>query len=356
MPGGLPGGINSTSELVGKTEAQIIALYQAFSWEDFGLPADFWSASNGNILLGLTLQGVDAVVNVAGGLPPGMGDKSELVGKTEPQIVTLYQAFSWEDFGLPGNFWELPAGNGATVNLPLTRTVKAPIFSVLRTGTGDLDISAGGNFSMLSPYGVYTAGTPTSLGNAALDARYNQARGLLAGNFVLGTVAGDAAAEYERLVSGPASLYQAWYPDRGGSLRMDVGGNLTGDSWSASGELPWASAGVGNWLWRQGTGKTAGVDDVSTAWWINFGTYAYKERKDGAGNPLYWPTVAGFTGIGTLGGGDPRSVSVAMRVSSPGVRRTSWASTPRAANRRAARGGCSLLAVPAGFLRMAAWP
>ncbi|MGJ7573605.1 filamentous hemagglutinin family protein [Variovorax sp. RB2P76] len=302
--GGLPGGINSKSELVGKTEAQIIALYQAFSWEDFGLPADFWSASNGNILLGLTPQGVDAVVNVAGGLPPGMNNKSELVGKTEPQIITLYQAFSWDDFGLPGNFWELPAGNGATINLPLTYTVKAPIFSVLRTGTGDLDISAGRNFSMLSPYGVYTAGTPTSLGNAALDASYNQARGLLAGNSVLGSVAGDAAAEYEKLVRGSASLYQAWYPDRGGNLRVDVGGNLTGDSWSASGELPWASSSVGNWLWRQGTGKTAGVDDVPTAWWINFGTYAYKERKDGAGNPLYWPTVVGFTGIGTLGGGD----------------------------------------------------
>ncbi|WP_447774091.1 filamentous haemagglutinin family protein [Variovorax boronicumulans] len=301
--GGLPGGINSKSELVGKTEAQIIALYQAFSWEDFGLPADFWSASNGNILLGLTPQGVDAVVNVAGGLPPGMSNKSELLGKTEPQIITLYQAFSWDDFGLPGNFWELPAGNGATINLPLTYTVKAPIFSVLRTGTGDLDISAGRNFSMLSPYGVYTAGTPTSLGNAALDASYNQARGLLAGNSVMGSVAGDAAAEYEKLVRGSASLYQAWYPDRGGNLRVDVGGNLTGDSWSASGELPWASSSVGNWLWRQGTGNTAGVDDVPTAWWINFGTYAYKERKDGAGNPLYWPTVVGFTGIGTLGGG-----------------------------------------------------
>ena len=299
--GGLPGGINSKSELVGKTEAQIIALYMAFSWDDFGLPADFWAASNGNILLGLTRQGVDAVVGAAGGLPNGIGNNSELVGKTEPQLVALYQAFSFDDFGLPSNFWELPLGNGATINLPLNYSIKSPVFSVLRTGTGDLDIAAGGNFSMRSPYGVYTAGTQTRLSDASLDARYNQARGLLAGGT---SVLGAAAANYETLVRGPDSLYRAWYPDGGGNLWVDVGGDLTGDSWSSSGELPVASSSVSNWLWRQGTGNTAGVNDVPAAWWVNFGTYTAKDRRDGSSNPLSWPAVTGFTGIGTLGGGD----------------------------------------------------
>ncbi len=184
-------------------------------------------------------------------------------------------------------------------------TPKAPVFSVLRTGTGDLDLAAGGNFSMQSPYGVYTAGTQKSLGSAALDANYNLARGLQAnGTSVLWNAAGDKTPAYEKLVSGTDSLYKAWYPDGGGNLWVNVGGDLTGDSWSASGELASASASVGNWLWRQGTGNTAGVSDVPTAWWINFGTYSNNEQTGGDGRLLYWPAVTGFTGLGTLGGGD----------------------------------------------------
>ncbi|WP_082321725.1 filamentous haemagglutinin family protein [Variovorax paradoxus] len=184
-------------------------------------------------------------------------------------------------------------------------TPKAPVFSVLRTGTGDLDLAAGGNFSMQSPYGVYTAGAPRSLGSATLDANYNLARGLQAnGTSVLWNTAGDKTPAYEKLVSGTDSLYKAWYPDGGGNLWVDVGGDLTGDSWSASGELASASSSVGNWLWRQGTGHTAGVSDVPTAWWINFGTYSNNEQTGGDGKLLYWPAVTGFIGMGTLGGGD----------------------------------------------------
>ncbi|WP_296791069.1 filamentous haemagglutinin family protein [Variovorax sp.] len=185
-------------------------------------------------------------------------------------------------------------------------TPKAPIFSVLRTGTGDLDLAAGGNFSMQSPYGVYTAGTQKSLGSATLDASYNLARGLQAnGNAVLWNAAGDKITPaYEKLVDGTDSLYKAWYPDGGGNLRLDVGGDLTGDAWGASQELAMASGSVGNWLWRQGTGNTPGVSDVPTAWWINFGTYSNNERTGGDGKLLYWPAVTGFTGLGTLGGGD----------------------------------------------------
>ncbi|WP_206176129.1 filamentous haemagglutinin family protein [Variovorax sp. RKNM96] len=191
-------------------------------------------------------------------------------------------------------------GTNGTVKV-VAVTPKSPVFSVLRTGTGDLDIAAGGNFSMQSPYGVYTAGTQTRLGDAALDAAYNQSRGRVAGGTsVLGTAAGDLAGGYEKLVSGTDSLYKAWYPDGGGNLWVDVGGNLTGDSWSASSQLAAASASVGNWLWRQGTGGTAGVNDVPTAWWLNFGTYAIDPRA----NSSLWPAVTGFTGMGTLGGGN----------------------------------------------------
>ncbi len=298
--GELPPGISDPHELLGKTEADIVALYGAFSWSDFGLPLDFWSPGQGNILKGLTLQGADAVLAVAGGLPPGFNDVREMVGKTESELVALYGAFSWDDFGMPADFWTAAAGNGSTLNLPATASVKSPGISVVRTGTGDLSLIAGGQMALRSAYGVYTAGTPSSLGSAALDAPYQQPRGRIAGGSVLGTVALGQSAAYEALVSGSDSLYRAWYPHGGGNLSVDVGGHLTGDSWSSSGETAWASSSVGNWLWRQGTGGTPGVEPVPTAWWINFGTYASRESN----GVSYWPAVVGFTGLGTLGGGN----------------------------------------------------
>ncbi len=180
--------------------------------------------------------------------------------------------------------------------LQTTVTPKSPVFSVLRTGTGDLTIAAAGNLAMKSPYGVYTAGTQTRLGDATLDAAFNPERGKVAdGGTVLGLNAGDQAEKYEALVNGSARLDQAWYPDGGGNLHVTAGGDLTGDSWG--GAVLYrarASAGTGNWLWRQGG------NGRPVAWWINFGSYTFDPRT-----PLsLWPAVTGFTGLGTLGGGN----------------------------------------------------
>ncbi|MBN8755611.1 MAG: hypothetical protein BGP22_16555 [Variovorax sp. 67-131] len=331
--GGLPAGISSKRQMVGMLEAEVLRLYQA-SWPDFGLPMDFWTPEAGNLLMGLTRQGVDAVVAMAGGLPAGVSRPEQMIGMTEADLTRLYQA-DWGDFGMPSNFWALSQGNGSVINSPASARVRSQGFSVVRTGTGDLSLAAGGDFTMQSAYGVYTAGTATSLGSAALDARYNQPRGAINGGTVLGSVAGAQASDYERLVSGPGSLYKAWYPDRGGHLTVDVGGNLTGDSWSASGEIQRGSSNIGNWLWRQGTGDTAGVNGVPTAWWTNFGTYAYGEAIDGNGQALYWPAVVGFTGLGTLGGGDARiSVGgdagiVDMRTTGALVRNSASSTTAR---------------------------
>src|SRR5690606_204421 len=71
-----------------------------------------------------------------------------------------------------------------------------------------------------------------------------------------------------------------------------------------------ASTAVGNWLWRQGTGSVeAGADAVPTAWWINFGTYVAggaNGSRDEYGSWLFGndPFLVGFTGVGTLGGGN----------------------------------------------------
>ncbi|WP_163017769.1 hypothetical protein, partial [Pseudomonas viridiflava] len=81
-----------------------------------------------------------------------------------------------------------------------------------------------------------------------------------------------------------------WYPDQGGNLSLTVGGDLTGDVLSQAALR--SSSSASNWLWRQG----AGVDGTTpAAWWINFGTFVAEEQS---------MQLAGFTGLGTLGGGN----------------------------------------------------
>jgi filamentous hemagglutinin family protein len=178
-------------------------------------------------------------------------------------------------------------------------TTHSQMFSVLRTGTGDLDLLAAGNLSMQSPFGVYTAGTQSS----DIDPRHNQSRGRLSDD---GSVLGSKGADYEKWVNGGTeSLYQAWYPTLGGNLTLSAGGSVSGDtvgrrglSNSAVYREQVASASVGNWLWRQGTGNS----DVPTAWWINFGSYATQPLPDQSVDN--GPYLVGFTGFGTLGGGN----------------------------------------------------
>lgn len=176
-----------------------------------------------------------------------------------------------------------------------------PIFSVIRTGTGDLDMLAGGDVSMDSLFGVYTAGTQSrSVGAVGTDP-YNQPRGLSLNGSSLGTtVLGANGAAYETLV-GPGSIYQAYYPEHGGNLVVTAQGDLGGRV-MGSAEAPLTgqtstqgpSASVGNWLWRQGGA------DIPTTWWINFGTYA----RAAGGDVANLPYVVGFTGFGALGGGN----------------------------------------------------
>lgn len=173
-------------------------------------------------------------------------------------------------------------------------------FSVLRTGTGDLELLSAGNMSMDSLYGVYTAGT-SSTATPAGDP-YNQPRTLGSTK----TVLADPDSYFEQFVNGSAdSLYRAWYPDAGGNLTLNVGGNLTGTITSLSERgagrpdptnRGYDSSAVGNWLWRQGSaGVDTGGQAQPTAWWINFGTYINANAAD---------QMLGFTGFGTLGGGD----------------------------------------------------
>lgn len=182
---------------------------------------------------------------------------------------------------------------GGTVSY--TYAPAATSFSVVRTGTGDLDLASAGDLSMQSLFGVYTAGTSSIARDAARAAGLDQPRGTIQGDRVLG------GAGHEQYVDGgEQSLYRAWYPDHGGNLGIRVGGNLTGDLvgrrlvQEGVGDTQFASSDIGNWLWRQSAAQGTGIP---TAWWINFGTYATDPDYNITG-------TVGFTGFGTLGGGN----------------------------------------------------
>ncbi|WP_432730012.1 filamentous haemagglutinin family protein [Variovorax sp. W6] len=182
--------------------------------------------------------------------------------------------------------WCVPVAGG-----PPTITgsrIVAPAFSVLRTGTGDLALLAAGDIRMDSLYGVYTAGSAT-----AADPAYSRPRGKDASGSPIGPQS--ELLDYGSSLAG----YRAWYPDQGGNVLVSAGGNLVGDLLGTG----LSSAISGNWLWRQGSGKTAIDEAIPTAWWINFGAYTSTADK---ANDRKAPDLAGFTGIGTLGGGDVR--------------------------------------------------
>ncbi|PLC07245.1 hemagglutinin [Variovorax sp. RO1] len=177
-------------------------------------------------------------------------------------------------------------------------------FSVVRTGAADLDLLAAGNLRMDSLFGVYTAGASSQATHAGDP--YNLSRAVGAN----GTVLNDANGGYEKFVDGGAqNLARAWYPASGGNLTLQAGGDLTGDMTLIAGgsgsrrpnpaDKGFSSGAIGNWLWRQGTGESlGGGQDQPTAWWINFGSYV--------GTPGAADKLLGFTGFGTLGGGDLR--------------------------------------------------
>ncbi|VVN92847.1 hypothetical protein PS718_02034 [Pseudomonas fluorescens] len=277
-------------------------------------------ASDGNLRLADTHYGLKVTEKAPalvwgdgnlGGFTPGEPVPDELKEWCDwaPNSCVSAPRWAWA----PDNWMGMPAGSPMTdddvlawcgsfpelcvENKPgITVKTRNQMFSVLRTGTGDLDILAAGDLSMDSPFGVYTAGTQS----VDIDPRFNQPRGRLSDD---GSVLGSAGSDVEKWVSGSDSLYQAWYPQMGGNLTINAGGAISGDvlgrrNKSLTLETPEQvpSAAVGNWLWRQGTGAS----DVPTAWWINFGSYATQPLSDADAVPQ----LVGFTGFGTLGGGN----------------------------------------------------
>lgn len=157
--------------------------------------------------------------------------------------------------------------------------------SVVRTGTGFLDILAGGDYRQETPFGVYTAGVQVQgaeAWNAARAANPNDPS----------TILGPNGAAYETTLNGQ----RMYFTQGGGDVLVSAQGDavqqavLVVDNGVTIPRLD-----TSTWLWRQG-GEDLGL---LTAWGINFGQYAnfgsiYDQK-------VY---LTGFTGLGTLGGGN----------------------------------------------------
>ncbi|WP_197488240.1 filamentous haemagglutinin family protein [Bordetella ansorpii] len=246
---------------------------------------------------------------------------------TEEQVLTLYDYLG----GSPLELNNLGLGHAVDMASPGTpadqEVVPAPLreqlFSVVRTGTGDLRMVSGGDIVMGSLYGVYTAGTQSaSLAASGGADPYDLPRGvspslITDGEGYTPPVLGREAGDFENLVNGGAhSVYHAWYPESGGNLLVRAGGSIMGDAMGPTRprQEPLGMAvltlstsdSLGNWLWRQGSGSVqTGQNGIPTAWWINFGTYV--DPAIGLNNLegfIYQPRLIGFTGFGTLGGGN----------------------------------------------------
>ncbi len=159
-----------------------------------------------------------------------------------------------------------------------------PVESVIRTGTGSLSLVAGGNFSEDSLYGIYTAGAQS----ADVAPADNLPQPVVPGtNSSLGALGGAISANGATYDSANQD-YQATYPTGGDNVLVSAQGTLGGYIQQTQGS---DSGAVGNWLFRQGG------NGASSAYWINFGTYILTNRGNSA-------QLVGFTGIGTLGGGN----------------------------------------------------
>ncbi|WP_371422753.1 filamentous haemagglutinin family protein [Tardiphaga sp.] len=242
-------------------------------------------SSRGSIILADTHSNLTTEIKQVGGtifvwtpyaVENGWGTEGDPIGNDDLWICDVLPDFCSAS--------TVPIRDVTTVNY------LSPAFSVVRTGSGDLGMVAARDLRMNSAFGVYTAGMQSA---AILDGTGNNPFNLPRGQSVNGAL--------PPIYDAAASTYQAWYPEHGGNLDIRVGRDLVGDVW---GQMPHDnvnSSGVGNWLWRQGTGSAVtDASGIATSWWINFGTYTSAPISNQPASPY----MAGFTGFGTLGGGN----------------------------------------------------
>ena len=186
----------------------------------------------------------------------------------------------------------LGAANVTGGNNALTSSLIAQGWQVIRTGSGDIDLSAGRSVRLLNPLtSIYTAGTQVATPTQVFAA----------GDFVTPILTRPIHPNQGNL-GAVQQTYLAQYSLAGGNVHLAAGENIERLTRSTLGQLlPDSSRQTPvNWLYRRGyvdpaTGEygvggvgagQSGVTDpaASTTWWIDFSNF--------------------FQGVGTLGGGN----------------------------------------------------
>ncbi|MES2705649.1 MAG: filamentous hemagglutinin family protein [Verrucomicrobiota bacterium] len=215
----------------------------------------------------------------------------------------------------------------------LIRTVIPQRWQVIRTGSGDITLSAAGNIQLLNQLAtIYSAGT------AVADPT-------LGGSFDVPRPGAPPAGTGGLGATQNSPLYPAQYSMGGGNVVLSAGGNIEHLTRNATGELVADSQlqMPSNWLYRRGTvdpltGKFAegriANDVLSTSWWVDFNNF--------------------FQGIGALGGGNVSllaagNISNVDAVAPTNMRVTKGSETnPLAANQTAVELGGGDVVVKAG--------
>lgn len=185
----------------------------------------------------------------------------------------------------------LPTVNGSSA---LTSTALTKLYQVIRTGTGEIDISAGRDVQLLNQFAtIYTAGVgilnPTGV--------------LTANDFVLPVVVKGGTQPNQGVLGSVQQQYAASYTMAGGNVYVYAGNDITHLTQNTAGTLVADSERQLpiNWLYRRGnvdpttglfgsagtTGPTPTVVNdptASTTWWVDFSNF--------------------FEGVGALGGGN----------------------------------------------------
>jgi hypothetical protein len=172
----------------------------------------------------------------------------------------------------------------------LTATLIANNYQVIRTGSGDIDISSGRDIRLQNPFAaIYTAGTKVPNATSIFSAN----------DFVLPVTV--SALQQGSLGSAPQNSV-AQYAFAGGDVRLSAQGNIervTRNSLGAtiadsSRQLP------NNWLYRRSTVGTDG--NFAT---VRLNINAFSSFTDASASTTWWVDYTNFfQSVGALGGGN----------------------------------------------------
>jgi hypothetical protein len=149
----------------------------------------------------------------------------------------------------------LAAGSETTSTTGVNRNITSAKMNQIRTGTGFIDIAAGGDVTLGNKDSViYTAGVDaTSIPNS-----------LISTNSYIKS-------------SGANNISTTYFPVDGGNINIFANGNINGAQ---------ANQLVSEWQWRQGdaAANAGGYGYVAPAWWINFSAFRQNIGALGGGN------------------------------------------------------------------------